>query len=205
LPVGFPACFRQIDVGARQPVLVADAEGRGGLGDLSVRVGLALVGDDRLQLQEGAEALDVVQVDARVAPEVESAPLGDDGADAEGARERLAQQVGVGDGDENVVGGARPGLVGAGILDELGRRALDLAQLQTAVRDEEVGVALNQQPGRPGAERREARPRRLRVRAARFDLDVGRRDAPAATAGRRASAFPRPARRAPASTARLGR
>jgi hypothetical protein len=176
--VGFPAGFHQIDVGARQPVLVADAEGRGSLGDLHARVGLTLVGDDRLQFQEGTEALDVVQMDARVAPEVERAALGDDGADADGARERLPQRVRVGDGNEDVVGRARVGLIGAGILDELGRGAFDLAQLQAAVRDREIGVALDQQPCRTGAQRREASPRRLRVRAARFDLDVGRRDAP---------------------------
>ena len=94
---------------------------------------------------EPLEALDGVEVDPDAAlPQQQPALLGHHGADPVARRERSAQPVGVVDGDEPVVRDALGGRVRALVGDQRRPAGLLLAQLQPAVPDREVGVALAQ-------------------------------------------------------------
>ena len=126
---------------------------------------------DRLELDPVAEPVDVVEVDAHVAPEQQAPPLDDLAGDAERRAQRGDRRLGVGDVGEVIGGQARGGGVGALVADELGAGVLD-PELEPAVARAEVHVALVQRPlvgravGEGGAQRR------LGVGIARLELDV---------------------------------
>ena len=130
---------------------------------------------DALELDEGSEAVHVVEVDAHVLVEQQSAPLVDDDQRPERRVERVAQCRRVADLGQAVrararlvavrshVGDqARPGFAAAGLL----------AQLQPPARTGEVGVALGQHTLVGSAERERALERRGRIGVTRLELDV---------------------------------
>ena len=136
-----------------------------------VRLGLR----DALELDEGAEAGNVVDVDAHVLVEQQPPALVDDDEGPEGGVERVGQGGRVVDLGQAVVAGARLVAVGADVRDEARARlgpALLLAQLEASLRPPEVRVALRQDALVGGAEGERALERRRRVGVARLDLDV---------------------------------
>ena len=136
-----------------------------------VRVGLR----DALELDEGAEAGYVVDVDAHVLVQQQAAALVDHDERAQGRVERVGQRGGVVDLGQAVAAGARVVAVGADVGDEARAgfaAAFLLAQLEPPARAPEVRVALGEHALVGGAERERALERRGGVGVARLDLDV---------------------------------
>jgi hypothetical protein len=127
---------------------------------------------DTFELDERAEAGDLVEVDAHALPEQQVAALVDDHAGAERRVERLAQGGGIAHVGEAVGARARLLAIGPRVGDELGAARLLLAQLQPPARAAEVRVALGQDALVRGAERERALERPARIGVARLDLDV---------------------------------
>ena len=130
---------------------------------------------DRLELDERAEPLDLVEVDADRLPQQQPPSLGDHDVDAVRRRERGEHALRVGHRHDAVarhphLGGVRP-LVG----DQVGLARLLLAQLQAAVGDAEVGVALDDHAAILGAERERALERARRIGIERLQLHIAAR------------------------------
>jgi hypothetical protein len=94
------------------------------------------------EFDEGSQPLDVIEVDAYAAPHVQKAALGHDDANADRRFERGAQRDPVMDDDESVAAFSLLGLVGALELDQVALAGCLLAELEAAVYDVEVRVAL---------------------------------------------------------------
>lgn len=75
--------------------------------------------DDGFELDERAEVLDGIQVDADIVPHQQFAAFDDGVADAEGGGEGGAGGLAVGDEDDAVGAGAGVGGVGAGVRYQL--------------------------------------------------------------------------------------
>ncbi len=159
-------------VALRDDAVVGDAEDLAQLGDARVLGGeVRLGGRDRLQLHPAAEAVDIVEVDAHVAPEQQPAALDDLDGDAERRAQRRERGLGVRDVGQVVGGEARGGGVRALVADELRARVLD-AELEAAVARSEVDVALVQDALVGRAVRQGGLQRRCRIGVARLELDV---------------------------------
>ena len=97
-------------------VFILDAQSLAELLDAGWAIGTVDVGvDDGFELDEGAEVLDGIEVDADIVPHQQFAALDDCVADAEGNREGGAGGLAVGDDDDAVGAGAGVGGVGAGV------------------------------------------------------------------------------------------
>jgi hypothetical protein len=111
-------------------------------------------------------------VDADPLPQQQAALLVHHDQRAERGVERLVQGRAVLDGRDPVAALARLGRVGPAVLDQRGAAGLLLAQLEAAVGDAEVRVALGDHAAvlRPHVE---ADPQRaFRIRVGRLELDV---------------------------------
>ena len=97
------------------------------VGEVGVR------GRDALELDEVAEVLDLVEVDADALPQQQVALLLDHGEHAEAGFQRGLERRRVVDRDQPVAGLARLVGVDAVVLDQRGAARLLLAQLQTAL------------------------------------------------------------------------
>lgn len=146
----------------RRDALVLGGQVRAGLGD-------------RLELDEAAEPLDLVEVDPHPAPQEQAAALGHDALDAERRLQRGVRRRGVGH-----LGDAVPALALLGprrplVLDQVRPARLLLAQLQPAARDRVVRVSLGQHAFVVGPQLPTDRERTRRVRIDRLQLDVAAR------------------------------
>src|SRR5262249_42899116 len=112
----------------------------------ALRVGLLqrLFAHDGLQLQEPSQACYVVQMNARVVPEIDFATFLDHGLDGKGARQRLEQWPRLGDRSDHVLRRASHRGVSTRVLDELRGSAIHLAKFEPSVWNHEVGVSLPQ-------------------------------------------------------------
>ena len=144
----------------------------------------AAVRDDRLELDEGAEPLHVVEVDADVVAQQQVAPLADHDGGPERRVERRPQRLGVGDVDEAVAALAGRRDVGSLVGDELRAARLLLAELEPAARGREVRVALAQDALVAGAERPGGGQRGDGIGVAGLELEVAAQDVHGARKGR---------------------
>ena len=126
---------QQVGVALADERLVADLEllaKPGNLGMLRRQVGCA--GAHRLELEEAAEPLDLVEVDANVVEQEQPAALRHYHERAERRVERLAQLRSGGDRNAPVAARAGARLVGAPVLDQLVLAGLLLTQLEPSTR-----------------------------------------------------------------------
>ncbi|HEX3392798.1 MAG TPA: hypothetical protein VHS55_09560, partial [Solirubrobacteraceae bacterium] len=86
--------------------------------------------------------LDIIEVDAHIAPEEQAAALGDHAAYANRCSKRGAQHRAVIHLDDPILTLALLGLVGALELDEVRMTGTLFAELETTADDLEVGIAL---------------------------------------------------------------
>ena len=153
-----------VAVGVAQDALRRDLERLGEAGDLLELVGeVGVGGRDALELDEVPEVLDLVEVDAHRLPEQQVALLLDHREHAEARLQRgAAASAASSTGIEPVARLARLVGVHPVVLDERGAPGLLLAQLQAALLDAEVGVALlrgRRDRARPDRARRPASAR----------------------------------------------
>ena len=134
------------------------------------------VGDGRLELDEGSEPVDVVEVDADVLAQQQVAALAHDVGRAERRVERRPQRLGIGDVDEAVAALAGRRDIGPLVGDELRPARLLLAELEPAARGREVRVALAQDALVARAERPGGGQRGGRIGVAGLELEVAAQD-----------------------------
>ena len=97
---------------------------------------------DGLKLDERPKLLDLIEMDPHIPPEQQTTAFDDDSAYADRSGERRAQRLAVVDLDDPVSALALLGLVGAVELDQMRSAGLLFAELESASRNREVGIAL---------------------------------------------------------------
>src|SRR5262245_6298354 len=97
--------------------------------------------DDGLELDEAAETVDLVQVDADVVEQEQVAPFAHLGTGAESSLQQGAKTFAVGRFDDRVTGGTERCCIGALVVDELGGNCPQ-SELQAAARAVEEDIAL---------------------------------------------------------------
>jgi hypothetical protein len=127
---------------------------------------------DALELDERPGAGHLVEMDAHALPQQHAPALGHDAGRAECGAERLARRRRVGNRRQPVAALASLGRVGLLVGDEVRVAGLLLAELQTAVRRREVGVALHDDAAVLRAQGKRAAKRAPRVGVTRLELDV---------------------------------
>ena len=121
---------------------------------------------DGLKLDERPKLLDLIEMDAHALPQQQMAALGDDPAYADRGGERRTQRRAVADLDDPVAALALLWFARALELDQVRTTGLLLAELEPAVGDLEVGIALRDRAAVLGPERPAYLKRRGRVRVA---------------------------------------
>jgi hypothetical protein len=99
---------------------------------------------DGLELDKGAQALDVIEMDAYLSPQKEASLFGDHDLEAEGFGESCLQLLSLLDVDDSVPALSLSGPIGPLVEDQLSSRADLFPQLQPSLRYMEIGVALDQ-------------------------------------------------------------
>lgn len=127
-------------------------------------------GDEGLDLEEFAEPLDVVDVQADFAEQPDLARFFDDHPDGERLLAEARERLGVGEDGEV----AQPwrGAVQAVVEDPLGAAFFCFAFFESAVGDAEIGVALADRRGEPGAQACKDHAAQGRVAEFVFHFDV---------------------------------
>ncbi|CAG9194824.1 hypothetical protein PSP6_150088 [Paraburkholderia tropica] len=166
--------IEQIDVGHGHEVALVHAK----LFEHGVRFGFAALlvvvgGEHHFQLDEIAETVHAVQMNARAAREIHVALLRDDAARGQRRRQQRVHGFGVRDGAARVIRGLGAVAVVALVEDQLGRRAVvELAQLQAAARHVVEEVLLAKDQRRIGGELGGALAQCVELTGAGFDFDV---------------------------------
>jgi len=120
-------------------------------------------------------AIDLVEMDPDLAPNMQTPPLGDNHFHAQRGIQRNEKSSSVLDNDDPVAALALLWFAGALELDQVRTAWLLLAELEPAVRNVEVGVALHDSAMVLGSERPAYLKRRGRARVGRLQLDVSPR------------------------------
>lgn len=155
---------------------VCDPERVAQLGDEPVLVGeVGVRWRDGLKLDEPPKLLDLIEMDADALPEQQMAALGDDSSYADRGGERHAQRHAVADLDDSVAALSLLWFARALELDQVRTAGLLLAELESAVGDLEIGIALRDRAAVLGPERPAYLKRCGRVRVGRLQLDVSAR------------------------------
>jgi len=113
-----------------------------------VRVGR----NDRLELDEVTQSIDLIQMNPHPLPEEEPTLFFDHDLDAKHAGEGRIQLVGLIDLDYPVPALALPGKIRPLVSNQMRDSALLLPQLQAPIRNLEIGVALDQRAVRLGTQ-----------------------------------------------------
>jgi hypothetical protein len=133
---------QQLHVWLGNCVFALQRQRRGNLLQLGVRLVVRLSGEDGLELDERAEAFDVIEMNACVSIQEEVALLSHRPRHLERVRHGVAQPRWICHRTHEVVARTRFGRVRAPVADQLGTTVAEVAKLQTGPGGGEEGVFL---------------------------------------------------------------
>jgi hypothetical protein len=127
---------------------------------------------DGFELDEVAEMVDCVEVDADVVEEPQLPRFADLAAQAICGSEGSFEQRGIGDGHDMIEAGLELSGIGTVVPDEFGGGGVDFAELQPPLRNGEIGVELHHGSRVAGIEQLERAADERRIGATGFQFDV---------------------------------